>query len=298
MKISYTNKENRSGLWSDNNKININNLELFKIKGGTFIATDHNIRKAVNEFIQFNDNGNGNSSVYNNVPIGDWDTSQVTDMNNLFKISSFNEDIGKWDTSNVTNMSYMFDEASIFNQDIGNWDTSNVTDMSYMFNKATSFNQDIGNWDTSNVTNMKRMFFRAEKFNQNISTKIGKGKHLAWDTSNVTNMEKMLQEAIAFNNGQSYDERILTGDSKNYVFIGEIPVEEGVNPFVTLDGDTSYYGFGWILSNESSSMDHTGGWVGASTYIYRNPDNGLFFVILDSSTNKNMRKVATFDKKT
>ena len=77
----------------------------------------------------------------------------------------------------------------------------------------------------------------------------------------------------------------------NCSLISKATCEEGVNPFVTLDGDTSYYGFGWILSNESSSMDHTGGWVGASTYIYRNPDNGLLFVILDSSTNKNMRKI-------
>ena len=77
----------------------------------------------------------------------------------------------------------------------------------------------------------------------------------------------------------------------NCSLISKATCEEGVNPFVTLDGDTSYYGFGWILSNESSSMDHTGGCVGASTYIYRNPDNGLLFVILDSSTNKNMRKI-------
>ena len=40
-------------------------------------------------------------------------------------------------------------------------------------------------------------------------------------------------------------------------------------------------------------MAHAGGWVGASTFIYRNPDNGLLFVLLDSSTNKNSGKILT-----
>jgi len=38
-------------------------------------------------------------------------------------------------------------------------------------------------------------------------------------------------------------------------------------------------------------MDHTGGWVGALTYIYINPESGMLFVLLDSSTNRNMRKI-------
>ena len=38
-------------------------------------------------------------------------------------------------------------------------------------------------------------------------------------------------------------------------------------------------------------MDHRGGWVGALTYIYRNPDTGVLFVLLDSSTNRNMREI-------
>ena len=66
--------------------------------------------------------------------------------------------IGNWDTSNVTDMSNLFYDAYNFNQDIGNWDTSNVTDMRWMFWSAEKFNGDIGKWDTSNVTDTGNMF--------------------------------------------------------------------------------------------------------------------------------------------
>jgi surface protein len=38
-----------------------------------------------------------------------------------------NQEIGSWDTSNVTDMREMFHGATAFNQEIGSWDTSNVT---------------------------------------------------------------------------------------------------------------------------------------------------------------------------
>ena len=76
--------------------------------------------------------------------------------------------IGNWDTSNVTDMSFMFYWKTDFNENIGNWDTSKVTNMSNLFNNVRDFNQDIGRWDTSKVTNMNGMFFDAHNFNENI----------------------------------------------------------------------------------------------------------------------------------
>jgi surface protein len=101
--------------------------------------------------------------------INTWDTSNVTDMSELFKDkTTFNGDISSWDTSNVTNMRGMFWDATAFNQDIGSWVTTNVTDMSAMFWDATAFNQDIGSWDTSYVRYMRYMFDGATSFNQNL----------------------------------------------------------------------------------------------------------------------------------
>jgi len=126
-----------------------------------------------------------------NQDIGRWDTSNVTDMNDMLAgATAFNQDIGRWDTSNVTNMMFMFLNARVFNQDISQWNTSKVTSMWGTFYRARAFNQDIGRWDTSKVTHMRVMFAEARAFNQNIGR---------WDTSNVTDMGLMFQDTKAFN---------------------------------------------------------------------------------------------------
>ena len=91
----------------------------------------------------------------------DIDTSEITNMSNLFTLSNaygFDGDISFWDTSNVTTMFCMFKHQSRFNQDISLWDTSNVTNMYNMFYRARSFNQDISNWNVSKVTNIYNIF--------------------------------------------------------------------------------------------------------------------------------------------
>jgi len=116
-----------------------------------------------------------------NQAIGNWDVSNVTNMNRMFNtecgLYSFNQDLSNWDVSNVTDMSYMFSYSNSFNQDISDWDVSNVTDMNYMFHNANSFNQDIGNWDVSNVNSMRGMFENNQEINQDLSS---------WAVDNVT----------------------------------------------------------------------------------------------------------------
>ena len=135
-----------------------------------------------------------------NQPIGDWNTSSVTDMSHMFQnASSFNQPIGAWNTSAVTDMSHMFEDASssnqpsisacgnsrlpgtddediskvsqnacTFNQPIGAWNTSSVTDMSHMFEHASSSNQPFGAWNTSSVEDTYHTFHNVSLFNQPI----------------------------------------------------------------------------------------------------------------------------------
>jgi surface protein len=114
-----------------------------------------------------------------NSDIGNWDTSNVSDMHQMFwSADSFNQDIGNWDTSHVSDMGSMFYGADSFNQDISNWDTYNVSDMGWMFMDADSFNQDISRWNTSNVIDMASMFWGASSFNQNLAN---------WNVNKVAN---------------------------------------------------------------------------------------------------------------
>jgi len=141
--------------------------------------------------------------------IGDWDTSRVTDMTELFFDSpNFNDDISHWDVSSVTNMQDMFYFAQAFNSDISRWNTSNVTNMKGMFGGAWSFNIDISNWDVSHVKNMYAMFMNSKSFNEDLSS---------WNFSSVTDMRRMFHSASKYNQAICVDpHNKLTSD----MFIG------------------------------------------------------------------------------
>jgi surface protein len=72
---------------------------------------------------------------------------------------SFNQPIGIWNTSSVTDMQQAFLGATSFNQPLNSWITSSVTNMSVMFQFATAFDQNIGSWDVSLVSNFNFFMF-------------------------------------------------------------------------------------------------------------------------------------------
>ena len=108
-----------------------------------------------------------------------WDVSNVTNMNNMFNGSLFDQEIGNWNVSKVVNMRSMF-EYSIFNQSIENWNVGSVATMRSMF-RGSKFNQPIGNWDIGSLENTSRMFWSA-RFNQPIGL---------WKMNKVKNADQM-----------------------------------------------------------------------------------------------------------
>ncbi|MEM9423548.1 MAG: BspA family leucine-rich repeat surface protein, partial [Spirochaetota bacterium] len=113
------------------------------------------------------------------------DTSQITDMSELFKgKTGFNGDISEWNTSKVTNMTKMFGKdtgsgakgAEKFNGDISSWDVSNVKYMRSMFEGAAKFNGNIAGWNPAKVTDMEKMFSGATAFAQDLSGWTGTSK--------------------------------------------------------------------------------------------------------------------------
>jgi surface protein len=60
--------------------------------------------------------------------------------------------IGDWDVSEVTNMNELFAGNKNFNEPLNNWNVSKVTEMDEMFSGCAKFNKPLNDWDVGNVT--------------------------------------------------------------------------------------------------------------------------------------------------
>jgi surface protein len=100
---------------------------------------------------------NKNVAVKRYGKIGDWDTSQVTNMRQLFSpdnpqwniIAAATSATGEEEARKLARVKLA---AANFNQDISDWDVSSVTDVLYMFSGANAFNQDLSKWMFNSLT--------------------------------------------------------------------------------------------------------------------------------------------------
>ena len=69
------------------------------------------------------------------------DTSEITDMSDLFYDSKFEEtniDVSEWNVSNAVDMSFMFDDCLNLNCDLSKWNVKNVKYTNRMFANCNS----------------------------------------------------------------------------------------------------------------------------------------------------------------
>lgn len=113
------------------------------------------------------------------------DTSNVTNMQQMFSGCSSLTTIPQLDTSNVTDMTNMFNGCTALTA-IPQLDTSSVTKMGNMFNGCSALTT-ISQLDTSNVTNMSYMFNGCNKLTFALIKNIGKSTLATFDFSGASN---------------------------------------------------------------------------------------------------------------
>ena len=154
-----------------------------------YVSTQQEGQKVVfnpNSSSMFSDDTSKESKI-TSIQLNNVDTSNVTDMHNMFYGCSSLEsiDLSNLDTSKVTNMSNMFYGCeALTSLDLSKLNTSSVTNMSSLFAKCKNLTEiTINGIDTSKVTNMTSMFSDCENLTTLDLSKL--------DTSSITNVEYM-----------------------------------------------------------------------------------------------------------
>ena len=132
--------------------------------------------------------------------INKWDTSNVTDMSNLFYNCSLLKDIkfiSNWDTSNLTNISNLFYNCINLTSidDISKWNLEKVENMSNLFYNCKNIISlpDISSWNTKSVKDMRSIFCNCSSLKS--LPDISK-----WNTEKVTNMTGLFRNCINLEN--------------------------------------------------------------------------------------------------
>lgn len=164
-------------------------------------------------------------------------TSNATNMEELFSGCSSLESIPAMNTQNVTNMYMMFNGCAKLSS-VPVLDTFNVTDMSFMFESCHSL-VEIPTLDTSNVTSMLAMFEGCSSLKQ----------IPLLNTKNCTSMGQI------FNECTSLDTVPMLDASKLMMSQG---IFRGCSSLVTLGGLKNLgmgYGTGWNANDPSLTLN-------------------------------------------
>ena len=150
--------------------------------------------KSLNNMINmFQSNENEPINLSEISSIIDWDTSNVTDISNLFYNCSLLKSIqglSKFNTSNITNISNLFYNCINLTSvdDISKWNLDKVTDMSNMFFNCRCLASlpDISTWNTKNIKDMRGIFCNCSSLKS--LPDISK-----WNTEKVINMSGLFR---------------------------------------------------------------------------------------------------------
>lgn len=140
---------------------------------------------------------------YNLTTVPNFDTSNVINMYQMFTYCYNLTNVSNFNTINVTDMSEMFSSCRNLIS-IPDLNTSKVTDMGWMFNGCQNLNN-ILNFNTFNVINMSNMFCNCRNLT-NIPN---------FNTSKVTNMSYMFKDCSKLINIPNFD----TSNVKNISYM-------------------------------------------------------------------------------
>ena len=131
------------GIWVDNVKKDYVSEVKGQVFNGSTIKSgfdwDNSVQQASLDWVATLDQFGQNGTTENQIKNGSWAFKDMDKVASSVALSSL-------DTSNLTDMSNMFSGCSLFNTSIATWNTDSVTDMSGMFNGASSFNQNLSEW--------------------------------------------------------------------------------------------------------------------------------------------------------
>ena len=248
------------------NKINNSDVELMSAGGLRYHSRlenldlgDFNTSKVTNMYRMFS-----NCSSLTSLDLSNFNTSNVINMEAMFlSCSSLTSlDLSSFNTSNVTNMRDMFLScSSLTSLDLSSFNTSNVTNMYDMFESCSSLTSlDLSSFNTSNVTNMSWMFSACSSLTSlDLSN---------FNTSNVTNMKGM------FDNCSSLTSLDLSSfNTSNVTNMSSIFV--GCTSINNLDISSFYFESLYEITNVSfKSLTTTINYIGTGNFSFSKIQSG------------------------